>query len=45
MRTGLEQQGHAVDWIRDGREAETAAFRRGSYGAVPLDLGLPGVTA
>lgn len=40
VRTGLEQQGHAVDWVRDGVEAEAAALQ-GSYGAVLLDLGLP----
>lgn len=40
VRTGLEQQGHAVDWVRDGIEAESAAFA-GNYGAVLLDLGLP----
>lgn len=41
VRTGLEQQGHAVDWVRDGIEAESAALS-GTYGAVLLDLGLPG---
>lgn len=41
VRTGLEQQGHAVDWVRDGAEAESAALN-GSYGALLLDLGLPG---
>jgi two-component system response regulator QseB len=40
VRTGLEQQGHAVDWVRDGVEAEVAALA-GDYGAVLLDLGLP----
>ncbi len=40
VRTGLEQQGHAVDWVRDGLAAEAAALE-GSYGAVLLDLGLP----
>jgi DNA-binding response OmpR family regulator len=40
VRTGLEQQGHAVDWVRDGVEAEAAALA-GDYGAVLLDLGLP----
>jgi two-component system response regulator QseB len=41
VRTGLEQQGHSVDWVRDGVEAEAAALH-GSYGAMLLDLGLPG---
>lgn len=40
VRTGLQRQGHAVDWVRDGVEAETAALE-GSYSAVLLDLGLP----
>lgn len=40
VRTGLEQQGHAVDWVRDGLSGEAAALQ-GSYGAVLLDLGLP----
>ncbi len=40
VRTGLQQQGHAVDWVRDGIQAEEAALL-GSYGAVLLDLGLP----
>jgi DNA-binding response OmpR family regulator len=40
VRTGLQQQGHAVDWVRDGVRAEEAALL-GSYSAVLLDLGLP----
>ncbi len=40
VRTGLEQQGHAVDWVRDGVEAESAALT-GHYAALLLDLGLP----
>ena len=40
VRIGLEQQGHAVDWVRDGVQAENAALLNG-YGAVLLDLGLP----
>ena len=39
-QTGLEQQGHAVDWVRDGLTAQTA-IEDGDYGAVLLDLGLP----
>lgn len=40
VRTGLQQQGHAVDWVRDGIQAEEAALL-GSYSAILLDLGLP----
>jgi two-component system, OmpR family, response regulator QseB len=40
MLTGLEQQGHAVDWIQDGVAAEAAA-RSNDYEAVLLDIGLP----
>ncbi|HUL97109.1 MAG TPA: response regulator [Usitatibacter sp.] len=37
---GLRQEGHAVDWVRDGREAELAVGN-GVYDLVLLDLGLP----
>ena len=37
---GLRQEGHAVDWVRDGREAE-AAIENGVYDLALLDLGLP----
>lgn len=40
VRLGLQQQGHSVDWVRDGIHAEEAALL-GRYGAVLLDLGLP----
>jgi two-component system response regulator QseB len=40
IRDGLAQEGHAVDWVRDGAAAE-AAVRTEPYGAVLLDLGLP----
>jgi two-component system response regulator QseB len=40
IRDGLAQEGHAVDWVRDGAAAE-AALRSQPYGAVLLDLGLP----
>ena len=40
MQTGLQQQGHAVDWVRDGVAGESAALT-GEYAAVLLDLGLP----
>ncbi|MBC8021865.1 MAG: response regulator, partial [Burkholderiales bacterium] len=39
-RQGLRQEGHTVDWVRDGREAEAAAIA-GAYDLVLLDLGLP----
>jgi two-component system response regulator QseB len=39
-REGLRQEGHAVDWVRDGPQAETAAGN-GVYDLVLLDLGLP----
>ena len=39
-QTGLAQQGHAVDWVRDGITAQ-AAIEDGDYAAVLLDLGLP----
>ena len=37
---GLRHEGHTVDWVRDGREAE-AAGTAGAYDLVLLDLGLP----
>jgi two-component system response regulator QseB len=37
---GLRQEGHAVDWVRDGREAEAAAGST-PYDVMLLDLGLP----
>jgi two-component system, OmpR family, response regulator len=40
VRRGLRQQGHAVDWVRDGAAAELALAE--GYDAVLLDLGLPG---
>ena len=40
-RQGLSSAGFAVDWIRDGRGVENA-LPDGGYGAVLLDLGLPG---
>jgi two-component system, OmpR family, response regulator QseB len=38
--SGLAGEGHAVDWVRDGVEAE-AAVATTPYGLVLLDLGLP----
>jgi DNA-binding response OmpR family regulator len=37
---GLGQEGHAVDWVRDGIAAESAIAAQ-PYAAVLLDLGLP----
>ena len=39
-RQGLRQEGHTVDWVRDGREAD-AAVAAAPYDAVLLDPGLP----
>ncbi len=41
LAIGLRQQGHAVDWFRDGAQAD-AAIRSAPYDALVLDLGLPG---
>ena len=41
VRRGLRQMGHAVDWVRDGREADLALAGE-PYDVVLLDLGLPG---
>ncbi len=40
VRTALRQDGHAVDWVRDGRAA-TEALRSERFDLVLLDLGLP----
>ena len=37
---GLKSEGYAVDWVRDGKEAEVAVGAS-SYSLVVLDLGLP----
>lgn len=42
IRAGLMQAGFAVDWAKDGREAEIAVSGE-PYDAVVLDLGLPRV--
>ncbi len=39
--SGLKMAGMAVDWVRDGLQAE-AALREGGYAIALLDLGLPG---
>ena len=38
---GLEQAGHAVDWVRSAEHAHTAV-RLHDYACILLDLGLPG---
>jgi len=40
VRKGLRQQGHAVDWVRDG-ESATLALAGEPYNVVLLDIGLP----
>jgi len=39
----LASDGHAVDWVRDGRAAE-ASIAANDYALLLLDLGLPGVS-
>ena len=39
-RQGLRQEGHTVDWVRDGRDADGAVATT-PYDVVLLDLGLP----
>jgi two-component system response regulator QseB len=41
VQRGLRQEGHGVDWIRDGREIEPALAAT-PYDLLLLDLGLPG---
>lgn len=40
VRKGLQQEGHTVDWVRDGVAADTA-LRATAYDLLLLDLGLP----
>jgi DNA-binding response OmpR family regulator len=40
LQTALRQEGHAVDWMRDGPSA-AAALKSASFDLVLLDLGLP----
>lgn len=40
VRTGLQQDGFAVDWVQDGRAAELA-LETNAYDTLLLDLGLP----
>lgn len=41
MEQGLRMGGFAVDWLRDGKNAETALLQT-AYSLLVLDLGLPG---
>jgi len=43
IRTGLSQEGYAVDWVEDGSQAELA-LRTNEYELMVLDLGLPRLT-
>ncbi|MBI5780366.1 MAG: response regulator transcription factor [Rhodocyclales bacterium] len=43
LRTGLSQEGYAVDWVRDGTAALTA-LRSEPFALAVLDLGLPGLS-
>jgi DNA-binding response OmpR family regulator len=40
VREGLRQEGYVVDWVRDGKAAETALAAH-AFAGVLLDLGLP----
>lgn len=40
VRKGLRQDGFAVDWVQDGKSADTA-LRQEDYAMLLLDLGLP----
>jgi len=44
LKAGLQQDGHAVDWVRNANDAHTAwvaSAQASAYEAVVLDLGLP----
>ena len=41
VMAGLETEGHAIDWVRDGNSA-LLALNTTPYSLVILDLGLPG---
>ena len=43
VQAGLQQDGHAIDWVRDGLQADHALATE-AYAAVVLDLGLPGLS-
>lgn len=40
LRAGLTQDGYSIDWVKDGKQADSALSLE-SYSAVVLDLGLP----
>src|SRR5919108_179453 len=40
VRRAFRRQGYAVDWVRDGEEAERAVTEE-PYDVILLDLGLP----
>ncbi|ROR01273.1 two-component system OmpR family response regulator [Delftia acidovorans] len=42
VQTLLRGEGHAVDWVRDGLQADAALCPGHGYDMVLLDLGLPG---
>src|SRR3546814_8228597 len=42
ISSSLRQDGHAVDWIRDGEEADEV-LRYQQYDAIIIDIGLPGL--
>jgi two-component system OmpR family response regulator/two-component system response regulator QseB len=43
LTVGLKQRGFQADWVRDGREAQTAIGVE-PFAAIVLDLGLPGLS-
>jgi two-component system OmpR family response regulator/two-component system response regulator QseB len=43
LKTGLVQAGYTPDWLRDG-ESALEAMRANTYGAVILDINLPGMS-
>ncbi|MBK1851866.1 response regulator transcription factor [Marinobacter sp. 1-4A] len=43
IAAGIAQSGLVVDWVLDGQQADTA-LATGTYDAVVLDLGLPGLS-
>src|SRR3990167_162063 len=42
ISSSLRQDGHAVDWIRDGEEADEV-LQYQQYDAIIIDIGLPGL--
>jgi two-component system OmpR family response regulator len=43
VEKGLRQEGHAVDWVRDGKEGAAALLDGTPYDAAIVDVMLPGV--